>query len=141
MREQTHLPAMVGFVRKHVTQHFRANRPRLSPAVSAKRLDPTSTIAKRFNQHLRAAGGAFGQSRTGLPRRTVRAVELGWNLQMRSCKPDPLAAHIVHVRKNRRNSARRRIAGRAGRFGSPRDSVKMFDKDLIHAIIDAKDLN
>ena len=34
MRKHTHLPAMVGFVRKHVAQHFRANRPRRSPAVS-----------------------------------------------------------------------------------------------------------
>jgi hypothetical protein len=28
MREHTHLPARVGFVRKHVAQHFRTNRPR-----------------------------------------------------------------------------------------------------------------
>src|SRR5947208_14381665 len=40
MREHTHLPAMVGFVRKHVAQHFQANRPRPSPAISAK---PVST--------------------------------------------------------------------------------------------------
>src|SRR6266496_4826457 len=39
MREETHLPAMVGFVRKHVAQHFHANRPRPSPAVSATILD------------------------------------------------------------------------------------------------------
>src|SRR6266568_3090976 len=39
MREHTHLPAMMGFVRKHVAQHFQANRPRPSPAVSAKLLD------------------------------------------------------------------------------------------------------
>src|SRR2546425_8028123 len=39
MREHAHLPAMVGFVRKHVAQHFQANRPRPSPAVSAKLLD------------------------------------------------------------------------------------------------------
>jgi hypothetical protein len=35
----------------------------------------------------------------------VRAVELWWNLQVRSCKPDPLGAHIVHVREDRRNGA------------------------------------
>ena len=39
MREHTHWPTMVGFVRKHVAQHFQANRPRLSPPVSAKHLD------------------------------------------------------------------------------------------------------
>jgi hypothetical protein len=80
MREHTHLSAVVGFVRKHVTQHFHANRPRLSPAVSAKLLDPTSTTTERFSQHLSAAGGALGQSLKGLPRRASRTVELRWNL-------------------------------------------------------------
>ncbi len=78
MREHTHLPAMVGFVRKHVAQHFHANRPRPSPAVSQKLLDAAFvlTTAERFREHLRAASGALGQSRTGLLRRAVRAVEL-----------------------------------------------------------------
>jgi hypothetical protein len=66
MREHTHLPAVVGFMRKHVAQHFRANRPRRSPAVSAKLLDAASSTAERFREHLRAASGALGQSRTGL---------------------------------------------------------------------------
>src|SRR5437660_1552199 len=66
MREHAHLPAMVGFVRKHVAQHFHANRPRLSPAVSAKLLDAVPTTAERFSQHLRATSGALGQSRTCL---------------------------------------------------------------------------
>jgi hypothetical protein len=39
MREHTHLPAMVGFVSKHVAQHLHANQPRRSQAVSAKLLD------------------------------------------------------------------------------------------------------
>jgi hypothetical protein len=97
MREHTHLPAMVGFVRKHVAQHFHAHRPRPSPAVSAKILDAAPRAAERFSEHLRAASGALGQSRTGLLWRAVRAVELSWSLQVRSCKPDPLAADIVHV--------------------------------------------
>jgi hypothetical protein len=41
----------------------------------------------------------------------VRAVELWWNLQVRSGKPDPLAADIVHVGEDRRNGA-----GLAGRL-------------------------
>src|ERR1700730_1873118 len=85
MREHTHLPAMVGFVRNHVAQHFHANRPRPSPAVSAKLLDSAPTTAQRFSEHLRAASGALGQSRAGLLPRAVRAVELSWNLQVRSC--------------------------------------------------------
>src|ERR1700681_1069705 len=136
MREHTHLPAMVGFVRKHVAQHFRANRPRPSPAVSAKLLDAARTTAERFSEHLRAASSALGQSRTGLLRRAVSAVELSWNLHVRSCKPDPLGADIVHVREDRRDGA-----GLAGRFGSPGGRVKMFDKNLVHAIIGGKDLD
>src|SRR5713101_7764766 len=136
MREHTHLPAMVGFVRKHVAQHFRPNRPRPTPAVPAKLLDAAPRTAERFSEHLLAASGALGQSRTGLLRRAVRAVELSWNLQVRSCKPDPLGADIVHVREDRRNGA-----GLARRFGSPGCRVKMFDKNLVHAIIGAKELD
>ena len=136
MREHTHLPAMVGFVRKHVAQHFRANRPRPSPAVSAKLLDAAPTAAERFSKHLRAARGALGQSRTGLLRRAARAIELSWNLQVRSRKPDPLAADIVHVREDRRNAA-----DLAGRFGPPCGRIKMLDKNLVDAIIGGKDLD
>ena len=136
MRQHAHLPAMMGFVRKHVAQHFRANRPRLGPAVSAKLLHPASTIAERFRQHLRAASRALGQSRTGLLRRAVRAVELWWNLQVRRGKPDPLAADIVHVREDRRNAA-----DVAGRLGFPCGRVKMSDENLIDAIVGGKDLD
>src|SRR5437773_9860137 len=94
------------------------------------------TTAERFSEHLHAASAALGQSRAGLLRRAVRAVELSWNLQVRSCKPDPLGADIVHVREDRRNGA-----GLARRFGSPGGRVKMFDKNLVHAIIRAKELD
>src|SRR5882724_10440140 len=140
MREHTHLPAMVGFVRKHVAQHFHANRPRPSPAVSQKLLDAAfvPTTAERFSEHLRAASGALNQSRAGLLRSAMCAVELSWNFQVRSCKPDPLGADIVHVREDRRNAADFVFAGR---FGSPGGRVKMFDKNLVHAIISGKDLD
>jgi len=85
MRQHTHLPAMVGLVRKHVAQHFHANRPRSSPAVSAKLLDAAPTTAERFSEHLRAAIGALSQSRAGLLRRAVCATELRGNPQVRSC--------------------------------------------------------
>jgi len=49
MREHTHLPAMASFVSKHVAQHFRANRPRLSPAVSPKLLDAAPAPAERHS--------------------------------------------------------------------------------------------
>ena len=136
MREHTHLPAMVGLVSKHVAEHFRANRPRPTPAVSEKLLDAAPAIAERFSEHLRAASGALGQSRAGLLRSAARAVELSWKLQVRSGKPDPLGTHIVHVRENGRNTA-----DLAGRFGSPGGRVKVFDKNLVHAIIGGKDLD
>ena len=137
-QEHTYLPAMVGFVRKHVAQHFHPNRPRPSPAVSAKLLDAAPTIAERFREHLRAASGALGQSRAGLPRRAVRAVELWCNLQVRSCKPDPLGADVVHMREDRRNGAGLVLAGR---FGFPGGRVKMFDKHLVDAIVGGEDLD
>jgi len=136
MCEHTDLPAMVGFVRKHVAQHFQANRPRLSPAVPAKLLDAATRTAERFLKHLRAASGALGQSRTGLLRRASRAVELWWNLEVRSCQPDPLGADIVHMREDRDNGA-----GLAGRFGPPGGRVKMFDENLVYAIVRGKDLD
>ena len=106
------------------------------PAVSAKLLDAATRPAERFSEHLSAAGGALGQSRAGLLRRAVRAIQLWWNLQVRSCQPDPLGADIVHVREDRRNRA-----GFAGRFGSPGARVKMFDKNLVYAIVGGKDLD
>ena len=133
MREHQHLPAMVGFVSKHVAQHFRASRPGLSPAVSVESVDAAPTVAQRFRKHLRTASSALGQSSTRLLRRAVRAVELWWNLQMRSRKPDPLATDIVHVREDRRDGT-----DVTGRFGSPGSRVKMFDEHLVHALIGRK---
>ena len=135
MRQHTHLPAMVGFVRKHVAQHFRPNRPRPGPAVSQKFLDSASITAERFRQHVRAASGALRQCRAGPLRRTIRAVELPWDLQVRSCKPHPLAADIVHVREDGRNGA-----DLAGRFGIPGSRIEMSDKHLVQALIGGKNL-
>lgn len=136
MREHTDLPAMVGLVRKHVAQHFWANRPRLSPAVPAKLVDAPPTAVERLGEHLGAASGALGQSQTGLLRRAACAVELRWDLQVRSGKPDPLGADIVHVGEDRRYGA-----DLAGRLGSPGGRVKMFDKRLVDAIVGGKDLD
>ncbi len=135
MRKHTYLPAMVGFVRDHVAQHFQPNRPRRSPAISPKLLVSAAT-AKRFSQHLAATSRALSQSRAGLPRRAVRAVELRWNLQVRSCQPHPLAPDIVHMRKDRHNRA-----ALAGWFGLPGGGGKMLDKNLVHPIISRKNLD
>jgi hypothetical protein len=42
----------------------------------------------------------------------------------------------VHVREDRRDGA-----SLAGRFGFPGGSVKMSDKNLVHALIGGKDLH
>jgi hypothetical protein len=83
MRQHAHLSAMVGFVRKHVAEHFQANRPWLSPAVAVKLFDAAATVAESIIEHLHAASGALCQCSTGLRRRAVRTVELGWHLQVR----------------------------------------------------------
>src|SRR5580704_6670703 len=134
MREHTHLPAMVRFMRNHVAQHFDASRPRLGPAVAEKLFDTTFAIAERVSEHLRAASGALRQGGTGLQQRAVRAVELNWNLQVRRGQPDPLGADIVHVGEDRRDGARV-----AGRFGIPGRWVKMFDQNLVDSIVGDKD--
>jgi len=135
MRKHTHLTAVVGFVRDHVAQHFHANRPRPGPSVSAKFLDAAHTTAERFSQHLRTASGTVGQSYAGLLRCAVRALELSWNLQMRSCKPDPLAAYIVYVDEDRGDGA---APGLARWLGSPGGRIKMLYENLVHAIIGGK---
>jgi hypothetical protein len=144
MCEHTHLPAMVGFVSKHVAEHLQANRPGRSPSVSMKLLDAASTATERFSEHLLAASGALGQSLTSLLRRAMGAVELKWNLEVGSREPDPLAADVVHVGEDRRNGSD--LAGFFGwrfswQFGCPGGRVKMFDKNLIHTIIDRKHLD
>jgi hypothetical protein len=68
----------------------------------------------------------------------VRPVELSRNLQVRSGEPDPLAADIVHVREDRGDGADSVLAGR---FRSPGGRVKMFDQNLVHALIGGKDLD
>lgn len=133
MREHAYLSAMVSFMRKHVAQHLHSHRPRPRPSVSVKLLD-AAAAAERFRQHLRAACGAHRQSRASLLRRAMSAVELSWNLQVRSGKPDPLATHIVNVREDRRNGA-----SLARRFGSPRGRVQMFDENLVHPLVGSKD--
>jgi hypothetical protein len=138
VREHEDLAAVVGFVGKHVAQHFRAGGPRLGPAVAEKFLD-LALAAESFSEHVGAAGGAFGESRAGLLWCAVRAIELGGNFQMRSGEPDPLAADIVHVGEDGGD-----VAHVAERFycglRSPCGRVQMFDYKLVHSFVRGKDL-
>jgi hypothetical protein len=135
MRQHANLPAMMCLVSDHVAQHLHAHRPRRSPSISAKSLDAPPIITKRLTQHLPAPSSALGQSRTSPLRRTARTVKLHRNLQMRSRKPHPLTADVMHMRKDRRNRA-----NPAWRLCSPSPSVETFDEHLVHAIVRRKDL-
>jgi predicted transcriptional regulator len=55
---------------------------------------------------------------------------------MRSCKPDPLGANIVHVREDRRNGA-----SLAGRFGSPGVGSRCSIRTRFIAYIGGEDLD
>ena len=122
VREHADLAAMVGFVGKHVAEHFNPNGPGGSEAVPGELFHAAATGVESFREHLEAAGGALGQSRTRLLRRAVRTVELRWNVEMRRGQPYPLAANVVHVGEDRGDSA-----DVAGRFGFPCGGVEVFD--------------
>lgn len=55
---------------------------------------------------------------------------------MRSRQPDPLGPDVVHVREDCRNGA-----SLAGQFGLPCGGVQTFDQNLVHAIVDGKELD
>jgi len=55
---------------------------------------------------------------------------------MRSGKPNPFGADVVHMGEDGRD-----LASLAGWFGSPNGRVEVFDQQLVHAIIGGKDLN
>jgi hypothetical protein len=133
MRKHTNLPAMVRLMSNHVAKHLHANRPRLSPAISPKHLNPT---LERLSQHLPTSSRTLRQSNPRLRLRTVRTVQQRRNLQVRSRKPHPLATNIVHMRKDRRDSP-----NLTRRFRNPRTRVKMLDKTLVHTIISSKHPN
>lgn len=123
---------MVSLMGEHVAKHFHANRPGLSPAVPVKRLDLAVT-AERFREHLGTASATFGQCCTGLRLCAMGAIELSWNLEVRSRKPDPLTTHIVHVRENRSY-----VADLAGRLRRPCVGIKMLDESLVYAIVNCE---
>src|SRR5437879_2152642 len=135
MRQHTCLPAMVGFVRKHVAQHFQPRWPGRCPSVSDKRFDPAITSAESVLQHCRATECALSQCRAGLTRCALRAIELSRNFQMRGRKPDSLAADIVHMREDRGNAA-----NSPRRLGCPSGWIKMFDKHLVDTVVYEKKL-
>ena len=140
MRQHAHLPTMMGLVREHIAQHLYANRPRSDPAIPAKLLDAT-IFAERFGEHFRATHRTLAQCCARLLRGAMRAMELEWNLQMRGGKPDPLAANILHVGKDRGDGAGAGFARlyACRWFGFPNGRVEIFDEHLVDAIAQQED--
>ena len=137
MREHAHLPAMVGFVSKHVAQHFQANRPRPSPAVSAKLLDAAPTPP--------SASASISAQRAALSANPARAC-CGVQCARLSCGGTFRcgAVSLTHLARTLCMCVKIAAMVRtllAGRFGSPGGRVKMFDENLVHAIIGGKDLD
>jgi len=79
MREHANLSSVVRFVRQHVAQHFRSDRPGSGPTVSAKFFD-VAGAAERIREHLLAPSGTLGQSRSRLTPRAVSAFKPLWSL-------------------------------------------------------------
>src|SRR5712664_1746924 len=52
---------------------------------------------------------------------------------MRSCKPDPLAADIVQMREDGRDSPATAFLTR--RLGAPRTRVEMGEDELVHGVV------
>ncbi|AXC11016.1 hypothetical protein ACPOL_1670 [Acidisarcina polymorpha] len=98
-------------------------------------LDPTAAV-KHFSKHLSATSCNLRQALTSSLRGAMRPVELQWDFQVGSREPDPLAAHIVHVREDCGDGAH--IAGRSS---SPGSRVKVLDNTLIHPLIRGEGLD
>src|SRR5437870_986051 len=141
MREHTHLPAMVGFVRKHVAQHFQANRPRPSPAVSAKLLDAAPTTAER--------SASISAQRAALSANPARAC-CGVQCARLSCGGTFRCGAVSLTHLERTLCMCVKIAAivrdlflpgglAVGGSGTPGGRVKMFDKNLVDAIVGEKD--
>src|SRR5205807_10025662 len=103
------------------------------PAVAEKFLDAALAV-ESFGQHFATARAALGESGASLFWGAVRPVELGWNFQMRSGQPDPLAADVVHVREDGGDRADF-CEWISCRLWPPRGRIKVFDHKLVHALI------
>lgn len=136
MGEQADLAAMMGFVRKHVTEHFRADGPGASPTVAVE-FEDTAGAIESFGKHLRAASGALRQCGAGLLPGAAGTVELRRNFEVRSGEADPLGADIVQVGKDGGDGA----GGLAGRLGEPGGRVEMPDEQLVDAVVDGEDFD
>src|SRR5215467_8260232 len=115
MRQHADLAAVMCVVHDHIDEHRTASRPRLGPSVPMKMFDAAGRVSQRLGKHLRTAFGALRERRGGLLLRAPRALKRRWQLYVRSGKPQPLAANVVHMTEGVGDRAR----AAAGKFRAP----------------------
>ena len=134
MREQADLAAMMVFVGEHVGNHGGAGGPWGSPTITVEFLDAAGRIGESFREHLRAECRASGERRAGLALRAACAMEWWRELEMRGREPEPLAADVVKMGKDRGDGA----DVTAGRLGAPGAGIEMLEDQLVGGFVDGE---
>ena len=98
-------------------------------------LDAAGRIGESFREHLRAECRASGERRAGLALRAACAMEWWRELEMRGREPEPLAADVVKMGKDRGYGAN--VA--AGRLGAPGARIELLEDQLMSSFIDGED--
>ena len=106
VREHQDLPAMMCFVREHISEHDGIGRPRRRPTPALKLPDPPCGVAgQSVRQHAQALRPTFLVRGGGLLHRAAVGVEWCGALQVRRRILEPPASAIVQVREDRGDGA------------------------------------
>ncbi len=132
--QHQNLAAMMGLVREHVGKHGASGGPRWHPTVAREFRDAAIRSGRQgIRQHAQALRSAFLVRGGGLLHGAAAGIEQRRTLEMRSCKPDPLAADIVQMREDGRDGPA--IAFLTWRLGAPRTRVEIGEDELVHGVI------
>ena len=131
MSEHANLPAVMDVVHDHVSEHGSSARPTTRPPVAVEVRNPPFS-GQSVGEHLGATLGALCEGNFRLARSAAGAVKFGGKLDVRCRKPEPFAARMVHMRKDRRNGAH--VSARW--FGAPSAWIETIENDLVHAVVD-----
>src|SRR5882724_3937547 len=94
--QHQNLTAMMGLVREHVSEHGSSGGPRWHPTVARKLYNAAIRSGREsVRQHAQALPGASPVRGGSLLHGAAARIESRRTLQMRSRKPEPLAADIV----------------------------------------------
>src|SRR5712664_4101329 len=128
------LTAMMRLVREHVSEHGPSGGPRWHPTVPTELCNAAIRSGREsIRQHSQTLRGASPVRGSSLLHGAAVGIERCWTLQMRRCKPDPLAADIVQMREDGRD--RPATAFLTRRLSSPRTRVQMGEDELVHGVV------